>query len=476
MSEPKRKTTLEQQVKRFIQQHNLFKKGSCLLLAVSGGVDSTCFLYILSNLSRDMGIKLHVAHLNHMLRGAESEADAEYVEKLAINLGMPATIEERDAEAYQKEQRISLEEAAREVRYRFLADVASDIGADCIVTGHTLDDHVETVLMHIIRGTGTKGLVGLRPCNQWQLAGSIITVARPLLEVSRRQTADYCRENKLVPRLDMSNLSLSPLRNRIRQQLLPLLKDYNPGVTESLLRIAAIAGDEITFMDAEVLRLWQSVVVQEEGITALNKNAFSQLPVAIKRHFLRAVIEDILGSLKDIETRHIEEILAMLDKPAGKQIDLPSGLTFVIEYDKYLLGLEPVKTCPYPVIGVKDNINIPGETNLPGWLVEAEIIKTEAMKNEVDDFVAYLDLDKAGNELGIRQWKQGDRFQPLGMAQLKKLNEFMIDEKIPRSWRQRIPVVFSPQQILWLVGYRIDDRAKVTRETKKVLRLEFKKG
>jgi len=475
MVKARQQTTLEQQVVCFIQQHRLFSEGSRLLLAVSGGPDSTCLLHVLFRLRQELGVELHIAHIDHRLRGVESGADAAYVEKLAAGLSVPATIEKRDVKTYQKEKRISLEEAAREVRYRFLADVAGNIGADYIVTGHTLDDQVETILMHIVRGTGTRGLVGLKPYSQWQLDGRSIIVVRPLLEVSRQQTADYCKENKLMPRLDTSNLSLSHLRNRIRQQLLPLLESYNPGVIEALLRTAAIANDEIAFFDAEVTRLWPAVVVQEEGMITLKKESFNKLPRAIKQHLIRAAIEHILGSLKDIETRHIEGILAMLDKPAGKQINLPGGLIFSIEYDRYLLGVETVNTCPYPVIGGEYRIKIPGETKLPGWLVEAEIIEPEQISEERNDSTAYLDLDRAGSELEVRQRKPGDRFQPLGLAQPKKLNEFMIDTKIPRSWRRRIPVVYSPKQILWLVGYRIDDRVKVTEETKKILRLEFKR-
>ncbi|MFH1662784.1 MAG: tRNA lysidine(34) synthetase TilS [Chloroflexota bacterium] len=475
MATEKQQITLEQQVACFIRKHNLFPTGSRLLLAVSGGPDSTCLLYILLKLRQELGIELHVAHLDHQLRGKESGDDATYVAKLAGRLGVPATIEKRDAKAYKKEKRISLEEAAREVRYRFLSEVAGSVGADYIVTGHTLDDNVETVLMHIIRGTGTRGLIGLKPYSQWQLDDKRINITRPLLEISRQQTVNYCKENEIMPRLDTSNLSMSPLRNRIRQQLLPLLKGYNSGVAEALLRMAAIANDEIVFLDAEVARLWPAVVAQKEGIIALNKDRLNELPLALKRHLLRAVVEEIIGSLKDIETRHIEEILAALNKPAGRQINLPGGLIFSIEYDRYLLGMETVNTCPYPVIGGEYRINIPGKTELPGWLVEAEIMKPGAMEKEENDFVAYLDLDKAGNELKVRCRKPADRFQPLGMAETKKLNGFMIDTKIPRRWRQQIPIVFSPQQILWLVGYRIDDRVKVSRETKNVLRLEFKK-
>lgn len=472
----KQQLTLEQQVACFVQRHNLFPRGSRLLLAVSGGPDSTCLLHILLKLKQELDVELHVAHLDHQLRGSESEEDADYVERLANSLDIPLTMDKADVKAYQRKKRLSLEEAAREVRYRFLSEVAGSVGADFIVTGHTLDDNVETVLMHIIRGTGTKGLIGLKPCSQWLLDGNKITIARPLLEISRQQTVDYCKENELMPRLDTSNLSLSPLRNRIRQQLLPLLKSYNSGVAAALLRTAAIAADEITFLDAEVARLWPSVVKEKEGMFILHKDRLNELPIALKRCLFRAVIEEIIGNLKDIETRHIEEILAVLDRPAGRQINLPGGLVFAIEYDRYLLGVENVNTCPYPDIGSEFRISIPGKTELPGWLVEAEIIKPAAMEKEEDDeFIAYLDLDGAGNELKIRHRKPGDRFQPLGMTETKKLNEFMIDSKIPRSWRGRIPVVYSPTQILWLAGYRIDDRVKVNKETKKVLRLEFNK-
>ncbi len=473
MKTGKQQLTLEQQVACFIQRHNLFPGGSRLLLAVSGGPDSICLLHILLRLRQELDVELHVAHLDHQLRGAESEEDADYVERLANSLDIPLTMDKANVKAYQRKKRLSLEEAAREVRYRFLSEVAGSVGADFIVTGHTLDDNVETVLMHIIRGTGTKGLIGLKPCSQWLLDGNKITIARPLLEISRQQTVDYCRENKLIPRLDTSNLSLSPLRNRIRQQLLPLLKSYNSGIAAALLRTAVIAADEITFLDAEVTRLWPAIVEKRENMFILKKERLNELPIALKRCLFRAVIEGITGNLKDIETRHIEEILAVLDKPAGRQINLPGGLVFAIEYDRYLLGVENVNTCPYPDIGSEYRISIPGKTKLPGWLVEAEIIKPAAMEKD-DDFVAYFDLGKAGNELKISHRKPGDRFQPLGMTETKKLNEFMIDSKIPRSWRGRIPVVYSPAQILWLVGYRIDDRVKVNRETKKVLRLEFK--
>ena len=499
----KQPPTLEQRVKHFIRKHHLVSSGSCLLVAVSGGPDSTCLLQLLVGLREELGIRLHVAHLDHQLRGAESEADADYVADLALKLGVPVTIGRRDVKAYRREKRISLEEAAREVRYRFLADTASIVGARRVATGHTLDDQVETILMHLVRGTGTRGLQGLKPSSEWRLNGKRFTLVRPLLEVSRQETTDYCHSHGLVPRMDASNLSLSPLRNRIRHQLLPLLKSYNPRVAEALLRTSAITSEQIAFLDEEISRLWNDIVQKKEGVIILDKGRFYPLHPALKCHLLRAAIEELLGSLKDIEARHIEEIVAVLDKPAGKEISLPGGLLFAVEYDRYLLGAEPVSLCPFPVLEGEFALNIPGETKLPGWQVEATIVEPSLIKGKPEgasappetitplplakgkgikgiglinnDFIACLDLDKAGNKLKVRNCRPGDHFQPLGLSQPKKINRFMIDARIPRAWRGRIPVVFSPTQILWLVGYRIDDRVKVTEETMKVLKLQFKR-
>ena len=458
----------------FIQKEHLVSSPSCLLVAVSGGPDSVCLLHILAGLREGLGVTLHIAHLNHKLRGAESEADARYVSELASRLGIPATIEERDVKAYQTRQRISLEEAAREVRYTFLAQVAQDIEAKEAAAGHTLDDHIETILMHLVRGTGIKGLAGLKPCTQWQLAENSITIVRPLLQVSREETADYCRRHRLAPRIDTSNLSLSPLRNRIRHQLLPLLRSYNPQVTEALQRTARIAGDDLGFIDEQCLRLWAEIARKQKDTVIIDKQPLLKAPPVLRRYLLRMSIEKLVGNIKDIEMRHIEDIMDILTKPAGKRLNLPGGLIFSVEYDRYILTQDQEALSPLPTLKGKFSLKLPGETTLPGWRIEASIINQEQMA-EKDDFTAYLDLGKTSDKLIVRSRQRGERFQPLGMSQPKKLGEFMIDAKIPQAWRGRIPIVCSPQHILWVVGWRIDDRVKVTEQTKQVLCLKFER-
>ncbi|MCK4863249.1 MAG: tRNA lysidine(34) synthetase TilS [Dehalococcoidales bacterium] len=472
------KLTPEQKVRRFIRQHDLVTGQQKLLVAVSGGPDSVCLLHILWKLQKELEIELYVAHLNHQLRGAESDTDAACVADLAHRLGIPATIESRDVKAYQLQHRLSPEEAAREVRYSFLAQTAAEIGAARVAVGHTADDHVETIIMHLLRGSGTRGLRGLLPVSRWQSGDDSLVILRPLLELTREETTAYCRRHRLAPRTDTSNLSPEPFRNKIRHQLLPQLQGYNPQVAEALLRTARIAADDLAFIDKEVARQWDKVAHAEKGSVVISKKEFSALPSALKRHLLRAAVETLLGNLKDIEAGHIEDIMDALDKPAGKVIGLPDGLNFTIEYDRYVLSPDPVSLCPFPPLGDETELNIPGQTTIPGWNIEATVIPQSEyteVGNITDDFIAHFNYDKTGNKLTVRHRRPGDRFQPLGMDRPKKLNEFMIDARIPQTWRRRIPIVCSPELILWAVGYRIDERVKVTRNTKQVLRLKFKR-
>ncbi len=319
----------------------------------------------------------------------------------------------------------------------------------------------------------------MRPVSRWQSPGVSLDIIRPLLEISRAETAAYCRSHRLAPRLDASNLSLSPLRNRIRQQLVPQLQAYNPRIAEALLRMGRIATDDLDFINQAAAGLSDKVSRKEGNTVILDKKSFIDLPLALKRHLLRTSIESLLGSLKDIESRHIEEVIEALGKPAGKEIGLPAGLTFTVEYDRYLLGLDAGALSPFPILEKEARLNIPGMTHVPGWDIEAAVASSHGGvegEGNTDDFAACIDFSKAGSQLIVRERRPGDRFQPLGMGQPKKLGEFMIDSRIPQAWRRRIPLVCSPEQILWVVGWRIDDRVKVTAGTGQVLWLKFQRG
>jgi tRNA(Ile)-lysidine synthase len=468
---------LEQKVLAFIKENNLIARRERLVVAVSGGPDSVCLLYVLADLRKELAIDLHIAHLNHQLRGKDSDADARYVAGLAKKLGIPATTAAQDVKAYQLKHHLSLEEAAREVRYNFFADVAAKAGATKVAVGHTADDHIETMLLHLLRGSGMRGLRGLAPVNTLALSGGSLTIIRPLLELSREETTAYCRTHKLKPRLDASNLSTEPMRNKIRLHLLPLLRKYNPQINQAFWRLAHTASADLDYIEKEARRLMDKISHVEGKTVIIKKKDFLVMPPSLQRQMLRSAIASLLGSLKDIESSHIEDIIEALAKPAGKVIGLPFGLTFTIEYNRYILAAENASLCPFPGIEGEITLKIPGKTSLPGGLISATIEKRPAGKGwegEIDDFSACLDLDRVGEKLTVRGRRPGDRFQPLGMAQPKKLNIFMIDSRIPQTWRRNIPLVCAGDRILWVVGYRINERYKIRPETKTVFRLEFK--
>jgi tRNA(Ile)-lysidine synthase len=445
------------------------------------------------------------------------------VSNLAGSLGIPSTIDRQDVAAYRTERNCSIEEAARELRYAFLARVAREVGAHRIAVGHTRDDQVETILMHILRGTGITGLCGLAPCSPlaydsqgMSLRAEALSVAkgqrsnllviRPLLDITREETASYCQEHQLDPRIDSSNLSPSFFRNRLRLHLLPLLRQYNPSVDQALLRLADIAKEDNAFIEQQTSGVWDEVARQENNTVYLDKKQIASLPLALQRHLLRVAVTKLAGDVRDIEASHIEAARSLLNKPASKRISLPHGLICHGGYNELVITRLPsviatshsviaseawqsqLPPCPFPPLPGEFPLKVPGKTVFPGWNVIASIVRERVASQSSlgalstsegtcqSNLVAHFDFHKTGTVLFVRQRQPGDRFQPLGMSMPKKLYEFMVDAKIPRSWRGHIPIVCSPQQIIWVVGWRIDDRVKTAEASKKIIRLEFIKS
>jgi len=471
---PAGNVTIERRVIELIREYGLLSGGETVLVAVSGGQDSVCLLHVLNKLQKELDILLHVAHLDHGLRGAEAEADALYVKELSASLGVPVTIEKRDVNEFNKQRKTSLEEAAREVRYRFLDEVAEKVGSSRIAVGHTRDDHVETLLMHYLRGTGIQGLRGLRPAapipygkqddGRW--------VIRPLLDAAREETVEYCRVAELQPRSDSSNEQTAFMRNRIRIELIPLLKQYNPDIEETLIRLADLAGEDADFIDRQAVVVFDQAATSEGCLTCLDAGKLRGVPLSLQRRVFRLALERAYGTLKDIEAVHIESLVRLLFGTTGKCINLPGGLTAANERNRMVIVPPGSQACPWPVLDSEYQLNIPGETQLPGWKVTSEIIGENYFRED-DIFSVSLDLNKSGRLLSVRGRRPGDRFHPLGMEHSRKLQDFMVDASVPRSWRDSVPLVCSPQQVVWVVGWRMDNRVKVTTSTEQVLRIEF---
>jgi tRNA(Ile)-lysidine synthase len=469
---------LEKKVLEFIRNKSLVSRGDTIVVAVSGGADSISLLQILHNVRTTTGVELHVAHLDHGLRGKTSVEDADFVRTRAAELGLQATIESRDVKTYRKQNHLSLEEAAREVRYKFLEEVVIAVGGASVAVAHTSNDHVETLTLHLLRGTGLTGLVGLKEKSilQYKRVGPL-PIIRPLLCLSRADVEQYCRDMNLEFRTDATNESLSLTRNRIRHKLLPRLRaEFNPRIDEALDRLSRLASDDVAFINSESSKALASMVRAEGDKIRIERPGFLALHPALKRAVLRQALALILGSPKDIEASHIEEMLALAGGGAGRCLDLPDGIKFFSGYQELMLGRKLPDDIPFPLLDGEYKVNLPGVTDIPGWRILASIAENESGLEGYsgkDNFSQVFDFDLIGNDLWVRPRKSGDKFHPLSMTDVKSVKDYFIDAKVPRTWRPRVPLVVNPRQIVWVVGYRLDDRVKIKASSRKVLRLEF---
>ena len=452
--------------------------GKSLVVAVSGGPDSLALLYSLHSLHTELQLRLHGAHLDHGLRGEASRADARYVRGIFESLELPYTLETADVASFQAEHRVSPEQAARTVRYDFLARVARHENADAVALGHTADDQAETVLMHIIRGSGLAGLRGMETMATRRYEEGDIRLFRPMLSIARHETVEYCRISGLEPREDESNLSQEFTRNRVRHELFPLLEQFNPAVRDALVRLASSTRHDLSFIEREVDARWRSIATVGQGRVCLRIDELRGLDPAIQGHLVRRAVGSVKGDLEDLHQVHSEDMLHLIAGPAGKALDLPGGLRFTVGYHAATIA-EGQDGCSSPGIVGEQALKMPGETLFGGWRITADLIQRQSeiraarLHAASDDFSAVLNGDVAQGRLVVRGRRDGDRFQPLGMKGHKKLQDFMVDAKIPREGREGVPIVSSASGIVWVVGHRIADWARVPDDASKCLVLRF---
>ena len=306
-------------------EHADLARDSLLVVAVSGGPDSLALLHALHSLSAEIGLRLHGAHLDHGLRGEESAADARFVAAEFRRLGLPGTLECAAVASVRRERKLSLEEAARDVRYAFLAQVAERLDADAVALGHTADDQAETVLMRLLRGSGLAGLRGMSALTHRTLAHGSVALVRPLLDVTRAEVAEFCRELGLAPRDDASNASTDMLRNRVRLDLIPYLEDYNPSVRRALLRLARSSARDLAYIEEQVDAAMLIVASRTSDGVALDRDSFARLHPAIQAHALRRAFAMCRGSARDLEQYHVDQMARLIGGRAGTSLDLPGG-------------------------------------------------------------------------------------------------------------------------------------------------------
>ena len=338
----------ERQVAVALRRAGFPPGGATLVVGASGGPDSTALLRCLHRLRPDFSLRLHVAHLNHDFRGAEADHDAAFVQRLADGLGLPCSIDKQDPIGYQKQRGISsFEQAAREMRYSFLSCVAASVGANAVALGHTADDQAETVLLHLLRGSGLHGLRGMSVLTEWPwpepAPGPVLF--RPMLGVGKADTAAYCRALGQTYREDSGNYMWRFTRNKVRLDLMPKLsRDYNPRVREALSRLSRAASEDLDFIEGELARLWPGIAEEGSGEVVVNAAALSALHPALQRHALRRAYAFVAGDARRLGESHLESMLSLVNGEAGsRSAHLPRGVRAHRRGDDLKLAIATVR-------------------------------------------------------------------------------------------------------------------------------------
>jgi tRNA(Ile)-lysidine synthase len=450
-----------------------------VLVGVSGGPDSLCLVELL----RQANYQLVAAHFDHQLR-PESKAEAETLTAMLAEKQIPLVSGQGDVRAYAQAEGLSVEEAARKLRYRFLFSQASAQGAQAVAVGHNADDQVETVLMHLLRGAGLNGLKGMQIRTHLPEFDTRIPLVRPLLGVWRTEIERFCQLNDLQPLQDASNNSREFLRNRIRLDLLPQLEAYNPRIRAALWRSARILGDDYATLD-EVLRdAWRTSLISEEPdqITFAMEDLLTYPPEQ-QRHLIRRALERLAPETVDVRYDLLDRAITFLDSQRDGRRDLSGGLSLVRE--GHLVFVVRADAVPgrgdWPQLTEpKMNLPVPGQVDLAGgWRFRCELQASESLDMNLalhseDPFEAWLDAGELPAELQIRKRRSGDRFQPLGMAgRSMKLSDFFINEKLPQRARASWPLLCAGKDILWIPGFRPAHQFRLTAETRQVLALSL---
>ena len=445
----------------------LIAPGDKVLVAVSGGADSVALLYLLEQFSKELDYELFVAHLNHLTRGKESDEDASFVEKEANKLSLPVFIDKIDVK--KSGLKSSFQESARILRYQFLEDVLMSIKGNKIALGHTAGDRIETVLMNLLRGTGLRGLAGIPVAR-----GHVI---RPLLSCTRSEIESFLDEQNLIYRTDSSNNETKYLRNKIRHEVIPFLRTFNPDISGNLLGLAEIARGEEQWMSEKTRELYLQLVKNEKGNLSFEITGFESQPLAMKRRLVRETFYRLNGSLREITALHVQQVLDLFSRArVGYWLKLPGNVRVVCGYETVCFSLSDDLASTEIDKKIK-RLDIQGVTSLPqiGLQFQARLVEPPLPKH-VDHKQAYLDFEKTGTNIQIRFFQPGDSFVPLGMSGHKKIKSYFIDQKVPREERSLIPILTnSRDDIIWVYGERISNSFRVAENTKKVLFIEGKR-
>ena len=489
-------------VEKNITKYEMFESGDGILVGVSGGADSLSLLHVLMVIGRERGWIVAAAHLNHCFRGEEADRDQAHVIKICQEWSIPLLDRKIDVQAIADEKGMSSEEAGREVRYALFEEAMIKFGCNKKAVAQNMDDQAETVLMNLIRGSGTEGLKGME-----FVRGNI---CRPLLNIPRVEIEKYCDENFISYVNDSTNFEPIYARNKVRLQLLPYIKKtFNPAITENLFRLSRGASEENDFLE----QLGRDILakIRESDVNFDSDFAFDSysdlnsdldtnsdfeagnnkeikilaselinLHSAMAKRVLRIAIREVSGDLKGIERKHIEAALKIAGEHTGSACQLPSKIRIKKSYEWLIISKERQNA----IIDVEKNgqkcyhILVYGKNILPdGTVVEMEKLELETEKELKKEFMTeYLDFKKLNSQLVARYKMAGDRFTPIGMRGSKKLKDFFIDRKVPKEKRDNFLLICDGNEVVWVTSDVISERYKLDKDSKEILKIKIIQG
>lgn len=449
---------LEERFEAYLTSHDLVRRESSILLAVSGGIDSMVMLSLFSTLRKSWKLSVGVIHVNHLLRGEESEADEEFVRNTSSALGLPFHVKRIDTAEQARVHRSSLQEIAREIRYSFFEETRKSTGANAVATAHQANDNAETVLMNAVRGAGVRGLSGI-PVRRDP------AIIRPLLFAYRDEIETYAADHGIPYREDSSNASLKYVRNIIRNRIIPELQAHS-NVVESLNRVSAIMGSLGARIGREIQTKEKELLTFDPtGLPRIVLSLFQREPLYLQEELILHVLRMLEIGLS---AEKVFSIIELCSQQTGRSLRLSAECSVYRDRNMLVFERPPIGD------GFAIPVQIGGKYEVGDFRFSLEREPHVPKKLRKTEYSEFIDAKSLGTRLVLRSWKAGDRFVPLGMKAAKKLSDFFTDEKVPLVEKSRTPILESDGTIVWVCGRRLDDRFKVTPATRKAIKLTFR--
>ena len=448
---------LDEKVIRFIEEHKLIKKGDRILVALSGGPDSIFLLHFLLKYKRKYRIEVGSMHINHMIRGKEAERDEKFCARLCEQFAVNFHTAKRDVPSYAKKNKISIEEAARDIRYQELGKVRKKFGYDKIATAHTCSDNAETMFLNLIKGSGLKGLSGI-PISR----GEII---RPVLTITKDEILKFLKQNKIKYLTDESNRSNVYERNFIRNKIFPLLnRELNPKLEETLFKSSLVLRRQAEVQSSVVEIVSKLVVKQKKNSLEIDLTSLNKITTDIWSDVIKLALDRTF--LAQFSFNDCKKVMSLIQKQNGKSVNISKNLAAVKERNIILIFPKPVNQ---KAVFVKLKI---GESVQAGEMkIRIEKVGKQEIEYSTDKNIELIGGDELVDEFVLRTWRNGDRFYALGLKGSKKISDFLNDRKVTVSEKPKQLVLLNNNKIVWVVGHRIDDRFKIKNTTRKVIRL-----